>query len=76
MRLSVKPLEKQGKHPHKKKGTNQRKNSNQKHEHKLIGAEHVKGGRGDFQVKNLDLNSYQVSPFSLGRGAHCATPPR
>ena len=55
-----------------KKGTNQRKNLNHKHKHKLMGTKHVKGGRGDFHVVNLDLNSYLVSPLSLGRGGHRA----
>ena len=59
-----------------KKSTNQRKNLNHKHKHKLLGTKHVKGGKGDFQVINLDLNSYLVSPLSLGRGGHRATFPR
>ena len=62
--------------PLKKKGTNQRKSSDHKHEYRLIGAEHVKGRKGDFQVINLDLNSYLVSPFLLGKGGHRTTPPK
>ena len=58
-----------------KKGTNQRKNSNHKHKHKLMGIEYIKGGRGDFQIVNLNLKPHLVSLLS-GRGGHRATPPR
>ena len=75
--LSIKPLENKANIVKKKgKGINQKKNSNHKHEHKLIGAKHVKGGRGDFRVINLNLNSYLVSHLLLGGGGHRATPPR
>ena len=46
-----------------KKSTNQRKNSNHKHKHKLMGTKYIKGGRGDFQIVNLNLKLHLVSPF-------------
>ena len=47
---------------------------NNKHKHRQMGTEHVKGKRGDFQVINLDLKPHLVAPPSSGKGGHRPTP--